>query len=112
MILWASVSRRQFMVAAALLTWPEACDAKQFGNKAANLAMAAKAGLAVPPGVALAHALTEWQELAKPLLTRMRPPFAVRSSSSIEDSAGRAFAGVFETVLGVTTMGEMAEAIE
>lgn len=96
----------------ALLTWPEARNALEFGNKAANLAVAAQAGLPVPPGVAIGHALVEWEQAARPLVGQLRPPLAVRSSSLAEDSPRRAFPGVFETVLGVMPGHQMTEAID
>lgn len=100
------------MTGVALLTWATACNALEFGNKAANLAVAAQAGLPVPRGVAIAHSLSDWEQVAQPLVEHLRPPLAVRSSSLAEDSVGRAFPGVFETVLGVVPGDQMTAAVD
>src|SRR6266542_489596 len=87
-----------------------ACEAPALaGNKAATLALLRRAGFEVPPGVvvpadalgdddlpaAVREALQDVPDLLGP------GPWAVRSSSTAEDSEQASFAGQFETVLNV-----------
>jgi len=75
-----------------------------FGAKAARLDQALRAGLAVPPGVALL--LTSEHDLPprpQELLAQVGPgPYAVRSSFRGEDSAQASQAGRYDSVLRVT----------
>lgn len=87
----------------------EAADARAFGGKAAQLAVAAQAGLPVPAGIALpcpfveavtggdVHAVSQLAAAAAPL----GAPLAVRSSAVGEDSDAASFAGQHTTVLNV-----------
>jgi pyruvate,water dikinase len=97
-----------------------ACEAPALaGNKAATLAVLRRAGFEVPPGVVVpADALGVADELPQTVhaALRNRPellgpgPWAVRSSSTAEDSEQASFAGQFETVLGVDASG-LADAV-
>lgn len=91
-----------------------------FGGKAAQLGAAVRAGLPVPPGIALSvelvAALAVGDSDASEVLGEVRAavdgPLAVRSSCVGEDSAGASFAGQFETRLGVTTVDQLARAVQ
>jgi len=97
-----------------------ACEARALaGNKAANLAALRRAGFEVPPGVVVpADALGVADELPQTIQAALRNvperlgsgPWAVRSSSTAEDSEQASFAGQFETVLGVN-VDELAGAV-
>lgn len=96
----------------------EALDETSFGGKAVQLGHALRAGLPVPPGVALAHEAVEriaGGEAALFASVAGRLPrgarFAVRSSAVGEDSAGASFAGQHATVLGVRTEEALRDAI-
>ncbi|MQB01364.1 MAG: hypothetical protein GEU78_13910 [Actinobacteria bacterium] len=90
------------------------------GNKAATLAVLRRAGFEVPPGVVVPAgslsvvadelpASVQAALLKVPELLEARP-WAVRSSSTAEDSEQASFAGQFETVLGVEADG-LADAV-
>jgi pyruvate,water dikinase len=99
------------MITVASLETPGACDAGSFGNKAANLAIAKQAGLPVPNGLCVSDDGEPTADDVRPLLSTLSPPLAVRSSSHVEDSPGSAFPGVFETVLGVSTVEQILDAV-
>ncbi|MBI4514699.1 MAG: hypothetical protein HY699_02645 [Deltaproteobacteria bacterium] len=82
-----------------------------FGGKACGLARLLAAGAKVPAGFAVAATMLvprQWSNDTREAFRRHtaalldRGPLAVRSSAVGEDSAQRSFAGMFETVLGVT----------
>lgn len=94
-------------------------DAASTGSKAATLARLRRAGFPVPPGVvvpadafevdddlsaAVVECLTNVEHILGP------GPWAVRSSSTVEDAAHASFAGQFETVLDVDEAG-LADAV-
>jgi pyruvate,water dikinase len=97
-----------------------ACEAPALaGNKAATLAALRRAGFEVPPGVVVpADALGLADDLPQTMQTALRNvpdllgpgPWAVRSSSTAEDTEQASFAGQFETVLGVNVDG-LADAV-
>jgi len=95
-----------------------AVDEQLFGGKAAQLAVAAAAGLPVPAGVALSDPLVAAVACGDPdavarmhsALTAVAPPYAVRSSAIGEDSKLASFAGQHATRLGVGPQ-EVAEAV-
>ncbi len=98
-----------------------ACEAPALaGNKAATLAVLRRAGFDVPPGVvvpadALGLAADELPRDVRLALARVPHvlgpgPWAVRSSSTAEDTEQASFAGQFVTVLGVDVDG-LADAV-
>jgi pyruvate,water dikinase len=97
----------------------EARDEGDFGGKAVQLAAAIRAGLPVPPGVALA---ADWVAAVanhdpsatvalSDFLEFVEGPLAVRSSCVGEDSAAASFAGQHLTKLGVRTAEQLADAV-
>lgn len=84
-------------------------DAGEVGGKAASLGELIAAGVRVPDGVVLsadvaALATNERQSLLERVVGVLgHGPFAVRSSGIAEDGAEQSFAGMFESVLDVTT---------
>ena len=97
----------------------EADREELYGAKAVGLGDALRAGLPVPPGVALPGPLVDsiasgeaastaaLREAVQPLST----PLAVRSSAVGEDSAGASFAGQHITVLNVPTARDVEAAV-
>lgn len=97
----------------------EARDDALFGSKAVGLGEAARAGLPLPPGVALSGAvveavaggdelaLNEVGELVRPL----GGPLAVRSSAVDEDGAQASFAGQHLTLLNVPSADDVRAAV-
>ena len=94
-------------------------DVSLYGSKAVGLGEAARAGLPLPPGVALSGAIVEAvaardhaaigavDELVRPL----GGPLAVRSSAVDEDGADASFAGQHLTVLNVPSADSVAAAL-
>jgi pyruvate,water dikinase len=90
-----------------------------FGAKAVGLGEAARAGLPIPPGVALAGEMTEavaaGQEKAIGQVMEsvrfLTGPLAVRSSAVDEDSAAASFAGQHLTLLNVPSTADLSAAI-
>ena len=103
----------------------DAVDGSLVGAKAANLARARRAGLPVLPGVVLS---TAWDHRgwSHPSRSESGPARAawdalgdaggrrlvVRSSSTNEDGGSSSMAGVFESVLDVTTWTSFVEAVD
>jgi len=97
----------------------EARDHSVYGSKAVGLGEAARAGLPVPPGVALpgpvveavasgdARAIDDLKALLRPL----GGPLAVRSSAVDEDGAEASFAGQHLTLLNVPTVDDVSTAV-
>ena len=86
----------------------DAADPQAFGGKAVALGTATRAGLPVPPGVALSVDAVEAVVRADPDVVPALHgicagggPRAVRSSAVGEDSADASFAGAHRTILGV-----------
>ena len=102
---------------AAPLTDP--LDAARYGGKAAQLGVAARAGLPVPKGVALpvtlVAAIAEGEADAIAALADVSVvvgfPVAARSSAVGEDSETASFAGQHLTCLNVCSLPELTEAV-
>jgi pyruvate,water dikinase len=97
----------------------EARDDALFGSKAVGLGQAARAGLPLPPGVALSGAVVEavagGDELAQgevdALVRPLGAPLAVRSSAVDEDGAQASFAGQHLTLLNVPSADDVNAAV-
>jgi pyruvate,water dikinase len=97
----------------------DATDPERFGGKAVSLARALRAGLPVPPGVALADsfvtAIGEGNQAASVELAQLplpcRAELAVRSSAVGEDSASASFAGQHTSELAVLPGEPLREAV-
>jgi phosphoenolpyruvate synthase/pyruvate phosphate dikinase len=94
-------------------------DDTVFGSKAVGLGEAARAGLPLPPGVALSGAVVEAvasgeERMFKKVVRAVRPlgrPLAVRSSAVDEDGAEASFAGQHLTILNVLSAEDLGEAL-
>ena len=94
-------------------------DEAVFGSKALGLGEAARGGLPLPPGIALAGAIVEdvasGEEAAIALvadaLRGLPTPLAVRSSAVDEDGADASFAGQHITLLNVRTVEDVSDAV-
>jgi pyruvate,water dikinase len=97
----------------------EARDESRFGSKAVGLGQAARAGLPLPPGVALSGALVEAvaggdEPAIATVGALVRPlggPLAVRSSAADEDGADASFAGQHLTLLNVASAQAVGAAL-
>jgi pyruvate,water dikinase len=97
----------------------EATEDSRFGAKATGLGAAARAGLPVPPGIALSgsfvDAVAAGHELASELLVSaaqsLEAPLAVRSSATDEDGADASFAGQHLTLLNVPSVDDLTAAV-
>jgi pyruvate,water dikinase len=98
---------------------PGALDESRFGAKATGLGAAARAGLPIPPGIALSGSLVDAvaagnEHAIEQLMTAARPlvgPLAVRSSAADEDGADASFAGQHLTLLNVPSVDDLRTAI-
>jgi pyruvate phosphate dikinase-like enzyme/cyclic nucleotide-binding protein len=94
-------------------------DEAIFGAKAVGLGEAARAGLPIPPGIALAGELTEAVAAGQDSVIGevmeaarfLTGPLAVRSSAVGEDSASASFAGQHLTLLNVPSSADLSAAI-
>jgi pyruvate,water dikinase len=97
----------------------EARDDSIFGSKAVGLGQAARAGLPLPPGVALSgpvvEAVASGESAAiEKVVELVRPlggPLAVRSSAVDEDGAEASFAGQHLTLLNVPSAHDVSSAL-
>lgn len=97
----------------------DARDASLYGAKAVGLGDAARAGLPVPPGIALSGAIVDDvaagnDDTIEAVLAAAGPlqgPLAVRSSAADEDGADASFAGQHLTLLNVPSIEELTAAI-
>ncbi len=98
---------------------PDALDDSLFGAKATGLGAAARAGLPIPPGIALSGSLVDAvaagdEHALEQLMTAARSlvgPLAVRSSAADEDGADASFAGQHLTLLNVPSVDDLHAAI-
>jgi pyruvate,water dikinase len=97
----------------------DARDESRFGSKAVGLGEAARAGIPLPPGVALSGAVVEAVAAGdEPAIAAVdalvRPlggPLAVRSSAADEDGADASFAGQHLTLLNVPSAQAVGPAL-
>ena len=97
----------------------DAFEDARFGAKATGLGAATRAGLPVPPGIALSGIVVdaiaaEDERAIEELLSAARPlagPLAVRSSAADEDGADASFAGQHLTLLNVPSVDDVAGAV-
>lgn len=98
----------------------EAREEKLFGAKAVGLGDAARAGLPIPPGVALSGELTDAiasgddgaiRQVMEATEFLAGGPLAVRSSVVDEDGASASFAGQHLTLLNVPSREDLAAAV-
>ena len=97
----------------------EARDDSLFGSKAVGLGEAARAGLPLPPGVALSGAVVEAIaggdasaiDQVDALVRPLGGPLAVRSSAVDEDGAEASFAGQHLTLLNVPSADDVDAAL-
>jgi pyruvate,water dikinase len=97
----------------------DARDSSVFGSKAVGLGEATRAGLPVPPGVALSGTVVEAVasgdkaaiDDVKALVGPIGRPLAVRSSAADEDGAEASFAGQHLTLLNVPSVDDVSSAV-
>ena len=97
----------------------DAHEESRFGAKATGLGAAARAGLPIPPGIALSGSFVDevavGNELAIELLVTaaqsLAGPLAVRSSAADEDGADASFAGQHLTLLNVPSVDDLSAAV-
>ena len=102
-----------------IVSLEDARDTSLFGAKAVGLGEAARAGLPLPPGIALAGAVVEAVASGDPtaieeMAAIVRPlggPLAVRSSAVDEDGAEASFAGQHLTLLNVPSAEQLSSAV-
>ena len=107
------------MTSAEVVALADADDDSRFGNKATGLGTAARAGLPIPPGIALSGAIVDEvaagddDAIAAVLeaATTLPTPLAVRSSAVDEDGAAASFAGQHLTLLNVPSVDDIPAAV-
>ena len=97
------MAKHELMDKAYPLSSPNAADTALFGAKAVQL------GFSVPDGFAIPRTCTEseFAVIAQGIIDELSLPVAVRSSATKEDSATKAFAGQFETCLGIRSIADL-----
>jgi pyruvate,water dikinase len=104
---------------AEVVALADAHDDSRFGAKATGLGAAARAGLPIPPGIALSGAFVDAvaakqddaiAELVRAAST-LSVPLAVRSSAADEDGVDASFAGQHLTLLNVPTIDDVSAAV-
>lgn len=95
-----------------VLTLNDAHDPLICGNKAAALGALRRAGHHVPDGVVVPAGVAFTRAEAMKVRDHLgQGPWAVRSSSVAEDLVDASFAGQYETVLNVTTLEGLVDAV-
>jgi pyruvate,water dikinase len=103
----------------AVVPLAEASDDSVFGSKAVGLGEAARGGLPLPPGIALAGSIVEEvasgeEEAIRAVadsVSSLATPLAVRSSAVDEDGADASFAGQHITLLNILSAEEVSDAV-
>lgn len=98
----------------------QAQDDSLFGSKAVGLGEAARGGIPLPPGVALAGEIVEEvasgeesaMERVRKSIESLPCPLAVRSSAADEDGAEASFAGQHLTLLNVPSTDDVDAAVK
>lgn len=98
----------------------DARDESEYGAKAVGLGEALRAGLPIPPGVALSGDIVDAivggdadaLETVMVLVRDLPTPLAVRSSAVDEDGADASFAGQHLTLLNVRTVDDVRAALD
>lgn len=106
-------------VGSEVVSLADAFDDSRFGAKATGLGAAARAGLPVPPGIALSGTIVDAiaagdQQAIEQCVAAARPlkgPLAVRSSAADEDGADASFAGQHLTLLNVPSVDDLSAAV-
>ncbi|HWS47477.1 MAG TPA: PEP/pyruvate-binding domain-containing protein, partial [Acidimicrobiia bacterium] len=104
---------------AEVVSLADAHDDSRFGAKATGLGAAARAGLPIPPGIALSGAIVDEIAAGKEraveqvasLAHALVAPLAVRSSAVDEDGAEASFAGQQLTLLNVPSVDDVSAAV-
>ena len=102
-----------------IVTLADARDPALFGSKAVGLGQAIRDGLPTPPGVALCGSTVEAVasgdrdalDMVLHQVERLDLPLAVRSSAADEDGAQASFAGQHLTLLNISSLGQIAQAL-
>jgi len=102
-----------------VVPFEEAHEEAVFGAKALGLGEATRAGLSVPPGIALAGEIVDEVaaghesaiEMVMDAARSLTGPLAVRSSAVDEDGADASFAGQHLTLLNVPSLADLSAAI-
>jgi pyruvate,water dikinase len=102
-----------------IVSLADALDDARFGAKATGLGAAARAGLPIPPGVALSGEFVDEvaagkEDAIEELTAATRSlavPLAVRSSAADEDGADASFAGQHLTLLNVPSVDDVSSAV-
>jgi pyruvate,water dikinase len=97
----------------------DAHDVSRFGAKATGLGTATRAGMPIPPGLALSGSIVDevaagHEEAIEQLVAAARSlpvPLAVRSSAVDEDGADASFAGQHLTLLNVPSVDDVSAAV-
>jgi pyruvate,water dikinase len=103
----------------AVVPLADAKEESDFGAKAVGLGEAARAGLRIPPGIALSGELTDEVASGEPAAIEevidasrfLEGPLAVRSSVVDEDGAAASFAGQHLTLLNVPSFEDIEAAV-
>jgi len=87
-------------------------DKTVVGNKASRLAVLLKNNIPIPNGcVYIIHDSIDFQQVFDDYLASLKPPYILRSSFAIEDGDFLSFAGIFESIINITSKSEFQSAI-
>ncbi len=87
-------------------------DKIEVGNKASRLAILLKNNIPIPNGcVYIIQDLLDYQQVFDDCLALLKPPYILRSSFAIEDGDFLSFAGIFESIMNITSKSEFQSAI-